>query len=224
MRLQTGQPPAVIEPRCGLQFTNNRMRFHIGPIPKPELSDMPPGEWTPMRHDFGPIVMQLFAWPIGCVAFVIVGWLWLHETEVMKHLGTHPAALAAALIVASVALIPIHEFMHAITHPDFGMSRKTVVGAWPSHLLFYAHYDGPRSRERLIVCTATPFLIMTIAPLLISLIIGHANVIVAFVSTVNALASGADIFSICILLWQVPRRTNVLNQGWQTYWSRTISG
>jgi hypothetical protein len=194
------------------------MRFHIGAIPPPE-SDTPPGEWTPLRHDFGPLVMQLFAWPIGGLAFVIVGWLWLHGTQVMKHLGNNPNALLAELIVAMFTFIPIHELLHAITHPDFGLSRKTVVGAWPSHFLFYAHYDGPRSRERLVLCTATPFLIMTVAPLLFSLITGHANIILAFVSTVNALASGADIFSICVLLWQVPRHANVFNQGWRTYWA-----
>jgi hypothetical protein len=111
----------------------------------------------------------------------------------MKHLGTDPGALVLTLIVAMFALFPIHEFLHVITHPDFGMSRKTVVGEWPSHFLFYAHYEGPRSRERLIVSTATPFLLMTVLPLLVSIIFGRASIIVAFVSTLNALASGADI-------------------------------
>jgi hypothetical protein len=199
------------------------MRFHLGPIPKTESDELPLGEWTPLRHDFGPLVMQLFAWPIGGIAFVIVGWLWLHETSAMKHLGNNPRLLAFVLVVAMLALIPVHEFLHALIHPRFGMSRKTVLGAWPTHLLFYAHYDGPMSRERLATCTATPFLIMTVAPLLISIIAGHASIVIAFVSTVNALASGADIFAVGTLLWQVPRRTKIFNQGWRTYWSRTIS-
>jgi hypothetical protein len=49
------------------------MRFHIGPIPQTESPGLPSGEWSPLRHDFGPKVMQLFAWPIGGLAFVIVG-------------------------------------------------------------------------------------------------------------------------------------------------------
>lgn len=195
------------------------MRFHIGPIPNTESSGLPPGQWTPLRYDCGPGIMQLFAWPIGGIAFVSVGWLWLHETQAMKHLGNNPTALLVGLIIALLAFIPIHELLHVFTHPDFGMSRKTVVGAWPSRLLFYAHYDGPRSRERLIVCIAAPFLMMTVAPLLIALLTGHASVIIAFVSTLNALASGADIFAVGTLLWQVPRGTNVFNQGWRTYWA-----
>jgi hypothetical protein len=69
-----------------------------------------------------------------------------------------------------------------------------------------------------------PFLVITVLPLLIALVTGHASILVAFVSSLNALGAGIDIFGVVLLLWQVPRHANVFNQGWRTYWSQTISG
>jgi sterol desaturase/sphingolipid hydroxylase (fatty acid hydroxylase superfamily) len=201
------------------------MRFHIGAVPKPESSEPQPGIWTPLRFDFGPRLVQLFAIPLGGIVFVIVGWLWIHFTPVMKNLnGVNPNVLVVELIAAMLVLFPIHELVHAFMHPDFGLSRKTVLGVWPSRLVCYAHYDAPRTRERLLACLAMPFLVITLLPLLIGIVTGHASILVAFVSSLNALGAGIDIFGIILLFWQVPRHANVFNQGWRTYWSQTISG
>jgi hypothetical protein len=191
------------------------MRFHIGPPPSTNTQGLPPGNWTPLRHDFGPKIMLLLAIPAGGIAFLLVGWLWLHVTPMMEHITFHPIMLFAIMF----AIFPIHEFLHAIAHPDFGMSRKTIVGAWPSHLLFYAHYDGPRSRERLLVGVAMPLLLMTLLPLIIGVVFCHPSTEVAFFSSLNALGVGVDILLMVILFWQVPPRANVFNQGWRTYWS-----
>jgi len=199
------------------------MRFHIGAVPKTESFDFPPGQWNPLRHDFKSLVMLLFALPIGGVAFVIVGWLWLHETLAIKNLGNNPEALLVELLAVMFALFPIHEFFHVVTHPDFGMSRKTVLGVWPTRLLCYAHYDGVLSRNRFIVIFAMPLFVITIAPLFIAIISGHASVLVAFLSSLNALGAGVDIFSIVILLWQVPSGAKVVNRGGQTYWNQPES-
>jgi hypothetical protein len=199
------------------------MRFHFGPVPQPESAEPPPSVWIPLRHDFGPGVMQLFALPIGGLALVLVGWLWIHATPVMKHLGGYPGALIFMLIAAMLVLILIHELLHAAVHPERGMSRKTVLGVWPSRLVFYAHYDGPRSRERLVLAVAMPFLVMTLLPLAIGIASGHATITLAFLSSLNALAAGGDLFAIGLLLWQIPRHANVFNQGWRTYWGSALT-
>jgi hypothetical protein len=137
--------------------------------------------------------------------------------------GNDPNLLLVKLILAMFALFPLHEFLHAVVHPDFGMSRKTVLGVWPSRLLCYAHYNGPRSRERLVMGFAMPFLVITCLPFVISIVSGHASITVAFLSSLNAVGSGIDIFGICLLLWQVPPHANVSNQGSQTCWRQTAS-
>ena len=162
-------------------------------------------------------MMQLIALPIGGVAFVLVGWLWILATPVMEN-SFYLIPLGAALF----SLLPLHELLHALAHPDFGMSRKTLLAVWPSRLVCYAHYDGPRSRERLLTGLALPFLVITVIPLVISILSGHASLFIAFLSCLNAFGAGGDLFGILLLLWQVPRHARVFNQGWRTYWSRTI--
>lgn len=168
----------------------------------------------PIR-EVGPVAMQLFAIPIGGVALVLVGLLWIHATPVTKH----PVANLPWMIGGMFAIFPIHELLHAVVHPKFGASRNTIIGAWPSRMLFYAHYDGVLSRNRFIAILAMPLLLISFAPLLAGILIGHASVTVAFLSSLNALAAGGDIFGIALLLFQVPRGAMVFNQGWRTYWA-----
>jgi hypothetical protein len=196
------------------------MRFHIGPVPKSD--ENLPGVWTPLR-DLGPYTMLLFGVPIGGVAFVIVGWLWLYETPALKNIGNNPNTLLVELIVAMFAIFPIHEFLHMIFHPQFGLSRKTVLGVWPSRLLCYAYYDGVISRNRFIVIFAMPLLVITILPLFIAFTSGHASILVAFVSSLNALGAGLDIFAIILLFWLVPQNANVCNRGGRTLWNQPES-
>jgi hypothetical protein len=63
------------------------------------------------------------------------------------------------------ALILVHELLHAVVHPGYGFTDATVIGAWPSKLLFYAHYCGPLSRERFLLVFAMPTLVITGLPL-----------------------------------------------------------
>ena len=38
--------------------------------------------------------------------------------------------------------VVIHELIHASLHPEHGRSHSSILGFWPSRLLFYAHFDG----------------------------------------------------------------------------------
>lgn len=187
------------------------MRIKIGPIP--ESPEMPPGNWTPLR-EFGPAVMQLFALPLGAVAGALVVLLWLVATPVRDEPYVSLLLLGGAVLLLS----PIHELVHAAIHPGFGISSRSVIGAWPARLLFYAHYDGVISRSRFIAILATPMLVITVLPLLICAVTQHGSVTLAFVSALNAIGAGGDMFGIILLLAQVPRGAKVFNRGWRTFW------
>lgn len=189
------------------------MRFHIGSIPEPEGGE-PSGEWNSLSEP-KPVMMQLIALPFGVVFGAIVGALWIYATPVTKNPVAHPVLMIGGM----VALFPIHELMHAIVHPGFGFSRHTTLGLWPSRLLAYAHYDGIISRNRFIAILAMPFLVISILPLLICIVLGHASVTIAFISSLNALGACIDILGICILLFRVPSNAIVRNHGWRTYWN-----
>jgi hypothetical protein len=193
------------------------MRFHLGPVPQPESPESQPGNWTPLR-EAGPGVMQLFALPIGAAMCACVVYAWIHATPLIKH----PVANLPAMIIGMFVLFPVHELLHAVVHPKCGISRRSILGAWPSRMLFYAHYDGVLSRNRFIAILGMPLLFITFLPLAVAMAFGHASVTIAFLSSLNALAAGGDIFGIGLLLWQVPRSADVFNRGWRTYWAARI--
>jgi hypothetical protein len=189
------------------------MRFHVGAVPESE--DFVPDEsWKPLSGP-GPVLMQCYALPLGIIASAVLVLLWIHWTPVTKAPVVSPILLGAVML----ATFPVHELIHIATYPGAGKSPKTMLAVWPSRMLIYAYYDGELSRNRLIAVFGMPFLLMSIVPLLVSALIGHASVTIAFASVFNALAACVDILGICLLLIQVPRAAIIRNHGWRTYWT-----
>jgi hypothetical protein len=188
------------------------MQFHLGAVPdSPEfvLDD----SWKPCREP-NPILMQFLAVPLGIAMCAVVAALWFYLTPVADAPFTSPILLLGALPV----IIPLHELIHALAHPHFGRSNCSVLGLWPSHLLFYAHYSGELSRNRFITILAMPLVVISGVPLLVSALLGRASIVLAAVSVLNTLTACGDVLGICLLILQVPRGAIVRNRGWKTYW------
>jgi Putative zincin peptidase len=195
------------------------MRFHLGSIPDEFTPD---GSWRPIREP-GPAVMQLFAVPIGVGMAALVMYSW-HRigVSISLHVESSNAAFFRGCLLLSVpALIVVHELLHAVVHPDCGRSPSTIIGAWPSRLLFYAHYSGPLSRNRFVAVLAMPFVVITVLPLAVAatgLLPTGVTMAAAWFSTCNALFACGDYFGIGLILAQVPRSAIVQNKSWRTYW------
>jgi hypothetical protein len=165
--------------------------------------------------------MQLLALPIGIVSFVLVGGLWILATPLSASFFSSPRFVLIAL-PSFLALVVVHELVHAAVHPQAGKSDKSVLGFWPSRLLFYAHYDGELTRNRFIAILAMPTLVISLLPLAIALVTQHAHGLVAWLSSMNVLFACGDIFGILLLAFQVPSGAVCHNSGWRTFW-RTAS-
>lgn len=161
--------------------------------------------------------MQLLALPIGIGLLLMVGGLWIWATPLPTRFFKSPGFPLIAL-VSLVWLVLIHELIHAMVHPQGGKSHKTVVGFWPSRLLFYAHYDGELTRNRFIAILAMPTLVISLLPLAIALVTQHSHGLVAWLSSMNVLFACGDIFGILLLAFQVPSRAVCHNSGWRTFW------
>lgn len=199
------------------------MRFRLGPI----SSDFTPDDsWRPMREP-GPFAMQVCALPIGLGLMLAIGYCWqfLGTTSFTFSRDQDATFAVVILFLPLLATIVVHEFIHAVAHPRLGCSESTVIGAWPSRMVFYAAFTGPLSRNRFLAILILPFLVITILPLVfavVGVLPGHfAGFILAWCSTWNALFSCGDIFFISLVLWQVPRHSIVQNQSWYTYWRAT---
>ncbi|MGZ8851084.1 MAG: DUF3267 domain-containing protein [Thermoanaerobaculia bacterium] len=189
------------------------MKFVTGPIPEDPSFDPEGTGWRKLREPH-PARINLLAIPI---AAVVLGVLFLfirsYTPIAMKDIGSR-------FLLAFLIIIPLHEGVHALLTPRFGTTRETLVGCWPSHMLFYAHYDGELPRERFLAVLLAPFVIITVIPLSVIALLQLNAPWVAAMAFANGLGAAGDLIGVFIVLTQVPRQAIVRNKGWRTYWRR----
>jgi hypothetical protein len=159
--------------------------------------------------------MQFLALPIGIAAAAGVAALWIMATP----LGEAAWKLSASAFLLSLAgIIVVHELIHAAVHPLQGRSAHSILGLWPSRILFYAAYTGELTRNRFIAILLMPLAVISFVPLLVAAVVQMTSTWLAFVSAFNALLACGDILGAGMVWWQVPATAIVRNQGWRTYW------
>ena len=137
------------------------MKFTVGPIPE-DAHFQPDGDvWTIVRE---PSLekMMLLSLPLAVLLGLGAILLWILIT---------PVDVDDIQVLWSIAAmpfcIPVHEFAHASGFPTRGWIAKTCFGVWPSRLAFYAHYQGPLSRDRVLVVLVLPLILISISPLVL---------------------------------------------------------
>jgi hypothetical protein len=135
-----------------------------------------------------------------------------------------PQILPVEALLWFIGLIPLHETLHLISHPGFGFSQRSVIGAWLSRLLLFAVYLGPMRRARFLTALAAPFVILSLVPLPV-MALGKAIPLsgeslhrLALLSLVNGVASAGDLVGLGLVGFQVPRGAILQDKGWKTYW------
>jgi hypothetical protein len=213
------------------------MKFHYGA--PPDATDFQPEQenWNSI-HELGPTAMQVAAIPVAILIIGIVGGLLLlcfpqeirpsyisydpiRKMEVYSI--TIPLMLTAIAIV--ILLIPIHELVHVLFHPNFGFSDKTIIGAWPIKGLFYADYQDGMMRNRCLLVLIAPFVVLSLIPIPVlaffknfSFISADLQIALAVFSLLAGAGAAGD-FVICFfLLTQVPNSALVRWKGLKTYW------
>ncbi len=191
------------------------MRVHLGAIPNsPDF--VPDESWKPIREP-SPWLMQLIAFPIGVVAAVLIVVLWFAATP-LRLPSPMPIISPFVFLALFAGIVVVHELIHAAVHPMAGRSPHSILGFWPSRLLFYAHYDGELGRNRFVVILLMPLLVISIVPLVVAVVTQAPSGWVAFVSAFNAFAACGDILGAGLILVQIPSTAILRNQGWKTYW------
>jgi Putative zincin peptidase len=203
------------------------MQLHFGSPPL--VPGFAPDEegWNSLREPT-PVGLQLIAIPIAITtaAALIGAWTGLtgdRSTGVVLSLGGGASGWPVAIgflipVVAFIALIVVHELLHAVAMPGFGLTPQTRIGVWPSRLLCYAAHLGPLSRDRFLVIFAVPFLVLTVLPLVVCIALQQRHASWAALSIVNGACACGDIVGFAMISWQIPRAAIVQNHGWRTYW------
>ena len=109
-----------------------------------------------------------------------------------------------------IVCIVIHELLHLIWHPGWGLSHQSSLNIWPQKLQFGVHYDGFMSRSRWLVMRLAPLVGLTVLPT-IFLMAAHFfrlpyfwQQFVNILILINSLGSGGDFLASIIVYRQVP--------------------
>jgi len=197
------------------------MQLHRGPVPEsPDFEPLSQG-WSGIREP-GPLLVQLLALPIGGVVLALLSLpVLLVAPELLA--VDHADLPLVPLVIVLVVCIPVHELIHAFSHPGLGMTDETYIGIWPVKGVFYAHYGGAMSRNRFLWVFCTPILVLSLLPLGIVLLFHpflsqSVLICLAALSAFNGVAASGDILGVILIATQVPRAAMVRNKGWETYW------
>lgn len=197
------------------------MRFRVGAVPVDPRFQPDEEAWRKLKEpSFG--VLILLALPVAAllVAGMLVGWAAVARASGADEgirFSINPATMLVSL-GALVALVVIHELAHVLALPRLGLTSRTVVGFWPSKLTPYVSYEGELARNRAIAAGLSPFVFLSLFPLLAGVLFAWIPAWLVALSTINALASSADLIGAALLAFQLPRRAVVRSKGLQTWW------
>lgn len=123
-----------------------------------------------------------------------------------------------------IILIPIHEIAHLIGFPDHGFSDKSYIFILFRKFCCYAYYQGPLSRNRFLLISASPIVLLTLLPVLFFFIFLEDKPLwLLYVSAFNLSFSVLDMINIYYLLRLIPRKAIIRHHRGKRYW-RTEKG
>jgi len=120
------------------------------------------------------------------------------------------------LIIVLLSVLIVHEFFHLIFIPNFLKSKDIIIGL--TFLAAFVHTEQTLTKARYILILVAPFLILSILFPLILCISGLLTGKVLFFIILNSLGSSLDIMGLFLVLFQVPNKALLRNNGTRTYW------
>lgn len=197
------------------------MIIHLGPPPEDPSFDPLAQGWQAIREP-GPLLVQIFAIPVA--GAIVIG-----QTALILWVGgsnPFPLLLSVRAIFLFLALIPLHEMLHLLAHPGFGLTPSSILGIWPSRAVIYTAYLESMPRRRFMAALAMPLAGLSLLPFLL-LALGRLIAIdetfiewLALISLVNGVASSGDLIGLALIGFQTPRGALIRDKGWRSYWRK----
>lgn len=129
-----------------------------------------------------------------------------------------------AVVAACLSYIPLHELLHLVWHPRFGISDQSILVIWPTKLLFGVYYEGCMSRTRWLLMRLAPFVFLSVIPAAFIAIFQYvafthaSKTYLEVMLCLNGVGSGADVAGMFLVLSQVPRSASLCFRGGRAYW------
>jgi hypothetical protein len=197
--------------------TRQTMRFHYGALPESEDFHPEADGWRNIREP-GLVASQFMAILVGISIFFIWGaCLVLFQKEAFS-IQSSSIDINIGSLVLLLFIIPAHEFLHAIVHPGWGLSSKTIIGLWLSKGTFYVQYEGEMSRNRFLCVFITPFIILGVLPTVLIVTIPGLMHNLLWLSLFGSILACGDLLGAGLIFFQIPHSAKVRDKSWKTYW------
>jgi len=184
--------------------------FHFG---QPLCSQLPNAQWKRIPT----LKQRQLIWSL-CVGISIglcIAFIWRTYYGTSLPLGSPSwEEIALSAIILSIG----HEAIHLLGFPYCGLNAKTVIGIWPQVGSPYVQYLLPMSRNRFITVALLPFLVLSLLPFTLA----YGNVAsvdqLSWISVLNCVGAGSDIFIASRVLFIVPSKASVIENADALYW------
>ena len=192
------------------------MMFRLGPVPDEPGFRPEEGDWIRLREPSTGLMM-LCVLPVAALVTTALVFAW-SRTGLRETSGTITSSGLLAFLLAVAGLLVVHELLHAIALPRFGTSSATTLGFWPKWMTPYISHEGELPRGRNVLVALMPFLVLSIAPLLLCIFFPPAPLWMVVLSVLNGIGASADLVSAVLIAVQVPASGFVRNRGYETWW------
>jgi len=188
------------------------LKFVVGP--PPEIAGIAGNAtWKPLAGYDATGSSALRMLLVGLLSALLTYSLWVSFVPVSLPISWPPIVLSV-LVVAT--LIVVHEVLHILAFPNGGFGN-TVAGFWPAKGAAYVGYTLPIPRNRFILATLTPLIVLSAGTLAAAILGLRVPVAFQWASVLNAFGSGADLVAVYLLTRQSSSYAVVLGSGQRLY-------
>lgn len=189
------------------------MRFIFGSPPCAQVLSAADEGWREIPT-LGAKRIQNYGLIAGCSGMLLTG--------VLLRGGIRSSSVWTTLLILVIAL-PLHELVHAVTTPAWGLSEHTVIGFQRSKglILPYMYYDGSQPLWRMLLTGLAPTILLTMLPVIFILFTplnAATRADLGFLAFFNVATSGGDLVNFFWIVTHLPLRATVKGNGWSLLW------
>jgi hypothetical protein len=189
------------------------MRFHFGNAPEGQAPALLAEGWREIPA-LGARHAQNYGLLTAIAGMLLVG--------ILLGGAFRPSHIWTAILVL-LFTVPVHELIHALTTPAWGLSDRTVIGFQRGKglLLPYMYYDGSQPSWRMLLTGLSPILLLTGLPVILILCAPFNKSLRAdlgFLAFFNVAVSGGDLVTFFWISAHLPLRATVKGNGWGLLW------
>ena len=125
--------------------------------------------------------------------------------------------MLVAFILFNIIIIVVHELVHALCFPE-GLRSEHVGFGFHKSGAFFAFYTEALTRTRMILTMVAPFLLFTIVPWLLIIILNKNIPLLMMALLYHTFLASGDLVGLFLIIKNTPRGSVLKNKGYYTYY------